>query len=124
MRKTLSAIIIGLTLTSNMAYASSFKASFAWCSGTPEFQLSNVPKDTAKLVFEMTDLWVQSYQHGGGSIQYKGQKIIPCGALNGSYNLPSPPHPEVHEYEWEIKALDKDGNTLGITKTKRKFPEN
>jgi phosphatidylethanolamine-binding protein (PEBP) family uncharacterized protein len=123
MRKLATALAIGMSLVANMAHASDFKVSFEWCSETPEFQLMNVPKGTSKLVFEMTDLWVQSFQHGGGSIEYKSQKVIPCGALKGSYSPPSPPYPQVHDYEWEIKALDKDGNTLAYTKTKKKFPE-
>ena len=104
-------------------FAADFKASFKWCSGTPEFQIANAPKGTTKLIFEMTDLWVPSYQHGGGQITYSGSKTIPCGALSGRYAAPSPPPLQVHDYQWSIKAIDNSGATLAETTTKRKFPE-
>lgn len=105
------------------APAQAFSATFRWCSGTPEFRMKQVPKGTARLTFRMVDLWVPNYPHGGGEIAYKGQATIPCGSLSGSYAPPSPPPPQVHDYEWTITALDGSGKTLGTTKVTRKFPE-
>ena len=102
--------------------AFAFSASFRWCSGSPAFSLRGVPKGTARLDFEMTDLQVPSYRHGGGRVAYSGQKSVPCGAL-GSYVGPSPLPPQVHTYEFEIKAIGADGSTLGTAKARRKFPE-
>jgi phosphatidylethanolamine-binding protein (PEBP) family uncharacterized protein len=125
MKKHLAMIALLAISTFNLipAHASDFKATFKWCSGTPEFQLSNVPKGTTKLSFVMTDLWVPSYQHGGGEFAYKNQKTVPCGALKGFYYPPSPPSPQIHDYQWSIKALDANGSSLGEAKTVRKFPE-
>ena len=102
--------------------AFALKANFQWCSGSPQFQIGDVPKGTAKLDLQMTDLDVPSYQHGGGKIAYSGQKSIDCGALNDTFRGPAPPSGS-HTYEWTIKALDGSGSVLGQTKIKRKFPE-
>ena len=48
--------IAGFALLLTMADAFAFSASFAWCSGSPSFALTDVPQDTAKLRFAMTDL--------------------------------------------------------------------
>lgn len=110
--------ILGLGISNALA----FSASFRWCSGSPAFSLNGVPKGTTRLDFEMTDLQVPSYRHGGGRVAYTGQKSIPCNALS-SYVGPSPPPPQVHTYEFEIKALGGDGSVLGTAKARRKFPE-
>ncbi len=47
-----------LLLTTSGAFA--FSASFAWCSGSPSFTLTDVPQGTARLQFAMTDLNVPS----------------------------------------------------------------
>jgi len=61
-----------LFLTTSGALA--FSASFAWCSGSPSFALTDVPQDTAKLRFTMTDLNVPSFHHGGGTIDIAGRR--------------------------------------------------
>jgi hypothetical protein len=103
--------------------ASAFTASFRWCSGSPAFTLNAVPKGTVKIELEMTDLNVPNFRHGGGSIVYAGQKSIPCGAFSAGFVGPSPPPPQVHTYEFDIRALGADGGTLARTKARRKFPE-
>lgn len=103
--------------------ALAMSASFRWCAGSPEFQLRDVPRGTAKLNLHMTDLMVPSFRHGGGSVTYSGQATIPCGALGGGYVGPSPPKGEVHSYRWTIEALDASGKALGRTTAERKFPE-
>jgi phosphatidylethanolamine-binding protein (PEBP) family uncharacterized protein len=112
----------GLMLGSTPAGA--FSASFRWCSGTPEFRLSKVPKGTVTLDFQMTDLMAPTYQHGGGSVSFSGQKAIPCDGLSGgAYRGPSPPPPQIHTYRWTIKALDSSGGVLATTTSQRKFPQ-
>ena len=116
-------VIGGLLFSTSIGHAADFSFKFQWCDETPEFSLSNVPKGTVKLNLKMVDLDVPSYPHGGGNVEYKGQKKIECGALGyGSYEPPSPPSGS-HTYEWTIKALDKDGKELGSAKASRKFPE-
>ncbi|MEZ0169957.1 hypothetical protein [Microvirga sp. TS319] len=102
------------------------KASFRWCSGSPEFKLSGVPKGTAKIAMRMTDLDVPGYNHGGGEVAITPkQTVIDCGALfgQGTYNGPSPPSGQQHTYRWTLKALDAAGSVLGETTAERKFPE-
>jgi phosphatidylethanolamine-binding protein (PEBP) family uncharacterized protein len=71
----------------------------------------------------MMDVDVPSYAHGGGSIAFSGQSSIPCGALVGGYQGPSPPFGQTHTYRWTIKALDASGKTLGQTTAEKKFPQ-
>ena len=108
-------------LTSTPAFALS--ASFRWCSGSPQFAVSAVPKGTTKLDLQMTDLDVPSYRHGGGIVAFAGQKTIECGALNDTYRPATPPNGQTHTYEWTVKALDGSGAVLGQTTAKRRFPE-
>lgn len=107
-------------LAASPAFA--FGASFRWCSGSPDFSLSAVPKGTTKLRFNMVDQQAPSFQHGGGTVAYSGQKGVPCGAL-GNFVGPSPPPPQVHTYEFTIEALDASGSVIGTAKARRKFPE-
>ena len=102
--------------------ASAFSASFQWCSGSPAFKLSSVPKGTAKIQFSMTDLNKPEYRHGGGTVPYKGQSSVPCGAFNSGFNGPSPPPQQIHTYEFDIVAVGASGETLAKTTAKRKFP--
>jgi len=110
-----------LFLTASGAFA--FSASFAWCSGSPSFTLTDVPPGTAGLQFAMTDLNVPSFHHGGGTIAYSGQMAVPCGAFSSGFTGPSPPPGQVHTYEFSIKALGPNGAVLATTTTRRKFPE-
>ena len=115
------AVLAAGLLVATPAFA--LKASFRWCSGSPQFQISDVPKGTAKLDLQMTDLDVPSYRHGGGTVAYTGQKTIECGALNDGYRGAAPPSGQTHTYEWTIKALDAAGTALTQTTVRRKFPE-
>ena len=115
-------LLIGMAVGfSTPAFALS--ASFRWCSGSPEFNISGVPAGTVKLDLHMMDLMAPSYHHGGGVVAYTGQKQIPCGALNSTFEGPNPPAPQIHTYRWTIKALDASGKVLGETTAERKFPE-
>src|SRR5947208_10442965 len=81
--------------------AQAFSVSFGWgdipkCTtghpntvGSPQFMLSDVPQRTAKLEFALKDLNV-AYDHGGGSVAYKGEKAIAAGAFE--YKSPCPPN--------------------------------
>jgi phosphatidylethanolamine-binding protein (PEBP) family uncharacterized protein len=118
--------LIGYAIASTMfasSEAHAFSVSFRWCGGSPEFQLRDVPKGTATLDLHMQDLMVPSYPHGGGSVAYRGENAIPCGALSGSYRGPSPPPPQIHTYRWTVKALDASGRPLATATSERKFPE-
>jgi phosphatidylethanolamine-binding protein (PEBP) family uncharacterized protein len=123
MSRSLRFILVTCVLVGAAQQAFAMSASFTWCSGSPEFQLRDVPRGTAKLDLRMTDLMAPSFQHGGGVVAYTGQAGIPCGAINGGYVGPSPPKGQVHTYRWTIQALDASGKVLGRTAAERKFPE-
>jgi len=120
MRLRLIFCAVGLLVASTVN-ASAFSLSFRWCgSGSPAFSLSGVPKGTTSLQFHMVDLDVPSYNHGGGTVPYKGQTTIACGALT-NYSPPSPPSGS-HSYQFTVTAFN-GGNTLGTAIFMRKFPE-
>jgi phosphatidylethanolamine-binding protein (PEBP) family uncharacterized protein len=120
MRLRLSFCAVGL-LVASTANASAFSASFRWCgSRSPIFSLTGVPRGTTTLQFHMVDLDVPSFNHGGGTIPYKGQTTIPCGALT-NYSPPSPPSGS-HSYQFTVTALN-GSNELGTASFMRKFPE-
>jgi phosphatidylethanolamine-binding protein (PEBP) family uncharacterized protein len=129
MKKLILVAAIGLAASGTGALAQSkFGASLRWCGSSPEFKLSGVPKGTAKLEFNMVDLNVPGYRHGGGTMPYQaGQNTIECSAVSaaslGGYNGPSPPPGQVHTYQWTVKALDANSGVLGQAVTQRKFPE-
>jgi hypothetical protein len=81
-------------LTTSGAFA--FSASFAWCSGSPSFALTEVPQGTARVQFAVTDLNVPSFHHGGGTVAYSGQTAVPCGAFSSGFTGASPPPGQVH----------------------------
>ena len=103
--------------------ASAFSATFIWCSGSPRFELNDLPAGTVAVQFAMTDLNVPGFHHGGGKIAYNGQAEVPCGAFSAGFTGPSPPAGQVHTYEFTVKALGPAGAVLATTTTRRKFPE-
>jgi phosphatidylethanolamine-binding protein len=100
-----------------------FSASFSWCAGSPRFMLQDVPAGTAQLQFAMTDLNKPSFHHGGGTVDYRGQAEVPCGAFAKGFIGSSPPPGEVHTYEFTVKALGANGAAVATTTARRKFPE-
>jgi hypothetical protein len=115
--------VAALTLSLINSSALAFSASFTWCIGSPRFTLSDVPTGTAKLDFHMTDLNKPSFHHGGGTVDYRGQGEVPCGAFAKGFVGPSPPPGEVHTYEFTVKALSANDALLATTTTRRKYPE-
>src|SRR5262245_35880950 len=77
----LAALAAGIVLSLSTSGAFAFSASFSWCPGSPRFALADVPQATAKLDFQMTDLNKPSFHHGGGTVDYRGQPEVPCGAF-------------------------------------------
>ncbi len=114
-----------LVLLLNASGAFAFSASFTWCPNatSPRFALSEVPQGTAKVQFAMTDLNKPTFHHGGGTVDYRGQGEVPCGAFAKTFTGPSPPPGQVHTYEFTVKALGNNGAALATTSVRRKFPE-
>ena len=104
------------------AHAAAFSMSFQWCgSGSPAFSLRDVPRGTTTLQFHMVDLQVPSFPHGGGTVAYKGQATVACGALT-NYTPPSPLSGS-HSYQITVTAFGPGNAKLGSTTFTRKFPE-
>jgi phosphatidylethanolamine-binding protein (PEBP) family uncharacterized protein len=105
--------------------AAAFSARFAWagipaCEKiSPAFELSGVPAGSKRLRFEMKDLDVPGFHHGGSTIAYEGDKVKQ-GAIH--YIGPCPPDGERHRYRWTIEALDALGKVLGTATAEATFP--
>jgi Phosphatidylethanolamine-binding protein len=116
--------LAALALAATSSGALAFSVSFAWCpSGSPNFQLNDVPAGTVNVQFAMMDLDKPGFHHGGGTVGYRGQPEVPCGAFASGFVGPSPPPGEVHTYEFTIHALGPGDTVLATTKARRKFPE-
>jgi phosphatidylethanolamine-binding protein (PEBP) family uncharacterized protein len=119
-----AALVVGLAQVLGVSSAFAFSASFAWCpEASPNFQLEDVPAGTVSLQFAMTDLDQPSFHHGGGTVGYRGQPEVPCGAFASGFVGPSPPPGEMHTYEFAIEALGPNGVVLATTTARRNFPE-
>jgi hypothetical protein len=65
----LAALIAPLLASSPSGAQGAFGIKYTWCSGSPDVQLSNVPKGTTEIEFRMMDLMAQSFNHGGGKVK-------------------------------------------------------
>ncbi len=120
----LAALVLCLAQIAGASGAFAFAAAFTWCpEGSPNFQLTDVPAGTVNVQFAMTDLDRPGFRHGGGTVGYRGQPVVPCGAFSTGFIGPSPPQGEVHTYEFAIEALGVNGAVLATTVVRRKFPE-
>jgi phosphatidylethanolamine-binding protein (PEBP) family uncharacterized protein len=117
--------VIGLTMIAMPGRANAFTASFSWagipaCERiSPAFSLSGVPAGTKRLRFNMTDLDVPTFHHGGSAVAYDGG-AVKQGAI--SYIGPCPPGGQCHRYRWTIEAVDAAGKVLGTTTVAQTFP--
>jgi phosphatidylethanolamine-binding protein (PEBP) family uncharacterized protein len=104
--------------------AGAMSLTFSWagvasCSQRPPaFTLSGVPGGTSRLAFNMVDLDLPSYPHGGGTIPFQGDEV-PAGSF--SYTGPCPPAGQ-HTYRWTVQALDATGKVLATAAASRPFP--
>lgn len=133
--RLMAACVAGIGLaTMGAATADDFTIAFEWgdiplCTtgrpnivDNPRFTLSGVPEGTQYISFNMVDLDVPSYQHGGGGVAYTGQDVIEPGAF--TYKSPCPPSGS-HTYEWTAKAEDSDSmfsDTLGKASASKVYP--
>ena len=94
-------LIMAMTFSLLATPAAAFDFSFDWsglksCTNgrpnvvaNPAFTLKDVPSGTKYIRFKLKDRDVPSYNHGGGVVAYKGQKVIQRGAFK--YKSPCPP---------------------------------
>jgi len=122
---SLISILVLLTLASMPARAEVFSVRFSWagipaCEEiSPAFELAGVPAGTKRLSFNMTDLEVPTFHHGGSAIAYDGD-TVKRGAIR--YVGPCPPGGQHHRYRWTVQALDASGKVLGTASATATFP--
>ena len=92
------------------------------CSSiSPKITVSNIPAGTKELKVVLVDRDVPTWNHGGGTVAYKGSGVIPEGALKSGYNGPCPPSGS-HTYEFKVKAVDARGVVIGMGSKTQNFP--
>jgi phosphatidylethanolamine-binding protein (PEBP) family uncharacterized protein len=115
-----------VVLDTAMSESAAMSLSFTWdgvapcTSSPPAFALSGVPAGTSRLAFNMVDLNVPSFPHGGGSIAYRGENHVAAGSF--PYQGPCPPAGQRHNYRWTVQAIDAAGKTLATASAVRPFP--
>ncbi len=125
------AMALAILLITGVARAAGFTFTFAWGSiplcttgspnvvPNPEFHLSGVPRETRVILFQLTDLAVPDYHHGGGRAVWHGEDTISPGVF--TYRSPCPPN-GVHTYEWHATALDAAGRPLATAIARKPYP--
>jgi len=104
---------------------------FSWegtsrCLGeSPRITLTDVPKKTHRLEFSLKDIYFPFFPHGGGSLVYNNINVILEGKVTeaeGHYIGPCAPPFFPGKYEFSVKALNSDGETLAEGNATRPFP--
>ena len=121
-----SLLLVGALMMAAMpTRAEAFTVRFSWagipaCEEiSPAFELAGVPPGTKQLGFNMVDLNVPTFHHGGSTIAYAGD-AVKRGAIR--YTGPCPPGGQRHRYQWTVKALDAAGKVLGTASATETFP--
>ena len=84
----------------------------------PEIRVNGIPDETKVLVVKLTD---HGLSHGKQSLAYEGSDIIKKGALD---KIESPcPIGDPGRYKYAIKALNEDGDIIGMGSRERHYPE-
>jgi phosphatidylethanolamine-binding protein (PEBP) family uncharacterized protein len=86
---------------------------------SPPITVGDVPPGTVTIDFVMHDLDAPNFRHGGGTVEYHGEKSLGYGAFR--YKGPCPPAP--HSYEFTATARDAQDRVLATAKARRTFPE-
>jgi len=110
----LCVVVSGCQTTKMADNVADLKIDFSWdniekCTRiSPAFKIDNIPPGTKKLSFNMIDIQVPAYPHGGSVIEYTGGNEIPQGAID--YTGPCPP--STHTYKWTVLALNAEENLV------------
>lgn len=97
----------------------SWDGSRACSSRPPAFHITQIPPETQRLRFLMTDMDVPTFYHGGGTVPYDGSGQIAAGAF--SYKGPCPPSGS-HRYRWTVSAIDANDTIIAQGETTKSFP--
>lgn len=129
----LKTISISILLSLAASAAPAFEIGFTWdglklCQSgrpntvsNPEFKIDGVPEGTKFIRFRLVDKDVPGFDHGGGVVEYNGDKVIPSGKFK--YKSPCPPGGS-HLYEWVATAQSKkNGGKIAVATAQRRYPE-
>jgi hypothetical protein len=85
---------------------------------SPELKLTGVPPGAAQARVFLTDLFVPTFDHGGGriglTVSAAGDAVIPSGAVP-NYKGPCPEQDRfnpIHDYEFSVVIQNASGDTI------------
>ena len=99
----------------------SFKFTAKCSKMSPEIKVGNVPAGTVAFKVNLRDNDKPGWRHGGGKVPADASGVIPAGALTDGYNGPCPPDGS-HNYEFTVKALDANDDTLAEGSGEQRYP--
>ena len=86
----------------------------------PLFKVSGVPQGTTVIRFQLKDLDVPGYNHGGGYVTIAKDGTVPAKSFK--YKSPCPPSGK-HTYEWTATAMTrKNGKALAKAAARASYP--
>ena len=112
-----SEVAMAADLSVNFKFTAAYKCSKV----SPEIHVGNIPSGTAAFKVRLRDLDVPTWRHGGGTVPADPSGVIARGALKDGYNGPCPPSGS-HNYEFTVKAVDANGETLAEGSSTQRFP--
>jgi phosphatidylethanolamine-binding protein (PEBP) family uncharacterized protein len=125
---TISALIIICACTGDSKDVALMEIDFEWqpidrgSRDNPEIKLTGVPEGTKRFLVSLVDLYVTGFDHGSGFADNDGTGVIARGAAKGSYGGPDPPWPTMkNKYEITVRALNANGDVIGIGKKAKVF---
>ncbi len=120
MASALALAVAPVAAQQTLSLAFSWAGTAACAPGPPAFRVGDVPAGTAALRFTMHDEQAPDYPHGGGTVRWTGNHVIPAGAFR--YRGPCPPQGARHLYRWTVEALSGSGQVLATGSAERPFP--
>ena len=85
---------------------------------SPELKLTGIPAGAAQARVFLTDLFVPTFDHGGGrtalAVSAAGEAVVPSGALS-NYKGPCSEQDRsnpIHDYEFSVVVQNASGDTI------------
>lgn len=128
-------IAFTILMSTSAAQAANFSFTFTWddlklCNtgqpnrvSNPLFKVKGLPKGARYIYFELKDLAVPNYPHGGGWVEITRDGTVAANSFR--YLSPCPPG-GAHTYQWTATAKAEKSNgspTLATATARRKYPQ-